>query len=147
MRIADFGYNGFYDMNGRMSVRQLNNVDSNAAAVAQGNVKGTDAQEQAKGSVNMPKTDAEDDTGSELLRRRRPSESINNLVFDFKKDNDFNLVGASSKLEDLDVEKALSDMQKDSVLSQYRFFVKPSEGLGTDGDGTVRKVIRDFNEM
>lgn len=147
MRIADFGYNEFYDMNGRMSVRQLNNVDSNAAAVAQGNVKGTDAQEQAKGSVNMPKTDAEDDTGNELLRRRRPSESINNLVFDFKKDNDFNLVGASSKLEDLDVEKALSDMQKDSVLSQYRFFVKPSEGLGTDSDGTVRKVIRDFNEM
>lgn len=147
MRIADFGYNGLYDMNGRMSVRQSNNVDSNAAAVAQGNVKGTDAQEQAKGSVNMPKTDAEDDTGNELLRRRRPSESINNLVFDFKKDNDFNLVGASSKLEDLDVEKALSDMQKDSVLSQYRFFVKPSEGLGTDSDGTVRKVIRDFNEM
>ena len=147
MRIADFGYNEFYDMNGRMSVRQLNNVDSNAAAVAQGNVKGTDAQEQAKDSVNMPKTDAEDDTGNELLRRRRPSESINNLVFDFKKDNDFNLVGASSKLEDLDVEKALSDMQKDSVLSQYRFFVKPSEGLGTDSDGTVRKVIRDFNEM
>ncbi|MDD6797896.1 MAG: hypothetical protein PUE71_06375 [Clostridia bacterium] len=147
MRIADFGYNGLYDMNGRMSVRQSNNVDSNAAAVAQGNVKGTDAQEQAKDSVNMPKTDAEDDTGNELLRRRRPSESINNLVFDFKKDNDFNLVGASSKLEDLDVEKALSDMQKDSVLSQYRFFVKPSEGLGTDSDGTVRKVIRDFNEM
>lgn len=110
MRIADFGYNGLYDMNGRMSVRQSNNVDSNAAAVAQGNVKGTDAQEQAKDSVNMPKTDAEDDTGNELLRRRRPSESINNLVFDFKKDNDFNLVGASSKLEDLDVEKALSDM-------------------------------------
>lgn len=147
MRISEFGYNAYNDMNGRVSVKQSSNVESNVSAAAQENIKGRDAQVKDDSSININSNDTQDDTGNELLRRRRPSENIHNLVFDFKKDNEYNLVGASSKLEDLDVEKALSDMKKDNVLSQYRFFVKPTTGLGTDGDGTVRKVIRDFNEM
>ncbi len=64
----------------------------------------------------------------------------NNFEFDFKKSNDFNLVGANSKLEDLDVEQELSEMKKDSILDQYKFFV-PST-LGQDEDGLVRQVVR-----
>ena len=37
-------------------------------------------------------------------------------------------------------------MKRDSVLSQYQFFVKSPKGLGTDEDGTVRKVVRNFND-
>ena len=81
-----------------------------------------------------------------MLFRSAGNENVHNLVFDFKRDNDYNLIGASSKLEDLDVEKALSDMKRDSVLSQYQFFVKSPKGLGTDEDGTVRKVVRNFND-
>ena len=62
------------------------------------------------------------------------------FVFDFKQNNQYNLVAAKSKVEDVDVEKALSDMKKDSVLDQYKFFVKSS--LVNNEDGTVRQVIR-----
>ena len=79
---------------------------------------------------------SQSDTGN----RNEPSEKIENLVFDFKRNNNFNLVGASNEIEDVDVDKALSEMQKDSVLSQYKFFVRPN--MGTDQDGTVRQVIR-----
>lgn len=67
-------------------------------------------------------------------------DSLEKFTFDFKRANDFNLVGAKSKVEDMDVDKALSDMKKDSVLDQYKFFVKSS--LGKDEDGSVR-IIND----
>lgn len=78
---------------------------------------------------------------------REPQADSGKVWFDLKKENSYQLIGANSKLEDIDVEKALSDMQKDKVLSQYRFFVKPQQmGLGTDVDGTVRRVIDNFEE-
>lgn len=100
-------------------------------------------------------TDNADKTANEAAeengysRRQPDNEKIENIAFDFKKSNAFNLVGANSKIEDMDVEKALSDMKKEDVLSQYSFFVKPSgnSGMGVDADGSVRKVIRDFNHM
>ena len=66
--------------------------------------------------------------------------NLEKITFDFKKNNEFNLVGAQSKVEDLDVDKALSDMKKDSVLDQYKFFVKSS--LVSDQDGSVRQVAK-----
>lgn len=65
-------------------------------------------------------------------------ESLNRFVFDFKKHNEYNLVGATSKMEDLDIDKALSDMKKDSVLDQYKFFVKST--LISNEDGSVRQI-------
>ena len=57
------------------------------------------------------------------------------FTFDFANRSRFNLV---------DIKKAVSDMEKDSVLSQYKFFVGTAPqmqkvpNLGTDADGTVR---------
>jgi len=76
---------------------------------------------------------------SETLKPSRTG-NLEKIIFDFKKNNEFNLVGAQSKAEDLDVDKALSDMKKDSVLDQYKFFVKSS--LLSDADGSVRQVIK-----
>ena len=45
------------------------------------------------------------------------------------------------KEADINVSKALTDMKKDEVLEQYKFFVD-SPNLGTDTDGTVRIVRR-----
>jgi len=66
--------------------------------------------------------------------------NLEKIIFDFKKNNEFNLVGAQSEAEDLDVDKALSNMKKDSVLDQYKFFVKSS--LVSDQDGSVRQVAK-----
>ena len=90
--------------------------------------------ESSTASEDQPKQQA-----TEMLRPSRTG-NLEKITFDFKKNNEFNLVGAQSKVEDLDVEKALSDMKKDSVLDQYKFFVKSS--LGSDADGSVRQVTK-----
>lgn len=65
------------------------------------------------------------------------------FTFDFQNRNRFNLVAATSSMEDVDIKKAVSDMEKDPVLDQYKFFIGtvPQEqkvpNLGTDADGTV----------
>ena len=65
------------------------------------------------------------------------------FTFDFQNRNRFNLVAATSSMEDVDIKKAVSDMEKDPVLDQYKFFIGtvPQEqkvpNLGTDEDGTV----------
>lgn len=69
-----------------------------------------------------------------------PQESYEKFSFDFKRDNEYNLIGAKSEIEDLDVEKALSDMKKDSVLDQYKFFVKSS--LVSNEDGSVKQITK-----
>lgn len=63
------------------------------------------------------------------------------FIFDFRKDSRFNLEGATKDYEDINIDKALYDMKKDTVLDKYKFFVD-SPNLGTDKDGTVRIVRR-----
>ena len=61
----------------------------------------------------------------------------------FENRNRFNLVAATSSMEDVDIKKAVSDMEKDQVLDQYKFFIGTAQkmqkmpNLGTDADGTV----------
>ena len=65
------------------------------------------------------------------------------FTFDFQNRNRFNLVAATSSMEDVDIKKAVSDMEKDPVLDQYKFFIgtvpqqQKVPNLGTDADGTV----------
>ena len=65
------------------------------------------------------------------------------FTFDFQNRNRFNLVAATSSMEDVDIKKAVSDMEKDTVLDQYKFFIgtvpqqQKVPNLGTDADGTV----------
>lgn len=40
------------------------------------------------------------------------------------KKHEYSLVGVESDIEALDIEKAISDMQKDSILQEYQYFVK-----------------------
>jgi len=88
-------------------------------------------------SISLDEPSKQQDT--ETLKSSRTG-NLEKIIFDFKKNNEFNLVGAQSKAEDLDVDQALSDMKKDSVLDQYKFFVKSS--LVNDTDGSVKQIIK-----
>jgi len=104
----------------------------------------TDADVNQVSQVNQPlpvesSVSSDQQQPSETFKPSRTG-NLEKITFDFKKNNEFNLVGAQSKAEDLDVDKALSDMKKDSVLDQYKFFVKSS--LVSDADGSVRQVIK-----
>lgn len=60
-------------------------------------------------------------------------------VVDFAVNGDMNtnreLIGSEADIEGLDIKKAISDMQKDSIIQEYQFFVQDPESL----DGTVIK--------
>ena len=98
----------------------------------------TDEKNQSV-QINETSLQGNSQQGNDINKAPRTADP-QDFVFDFKQNNQYNLVAAKSKVEDVDVEKALSDMKKDSVLDQYKFFVKSS--LVNNEDGTVRQVIR-----
>lgn len=42
---------------------------------------------------------------------------------------EYPLVGADSDIESLDIAKAISDMQKDSILQEYQYFVRSAKEM------------------
>ena len=58
----------------------------------------------------------------------------------FNKEGSFDYIGMDSSLDNLDMQKAISDMQKDQVLQSYQYFVGSAEnifGEATSEDGMV----------
>ncbi len=48
---------------------------------------------------------------------------FNNFSLTFQKNNTYDYIGRESSLENLDMQKAISDMQKDKILQEYQYFV------------------------
>ena len=47
----------------------------------------------------------------------------------FNKEESYDYIGSESGLANLDVQKAVSDMRKDSVLQEYQYFVGSAQNL------------------
>jgi hypothetical protein len=67
---------------------------------------------------------------------------LENISLNFNAGDTYDYIGKDSDLTLLDMDQVLSDMKKDSVLDQYRYFVGAEEannalGNGLDGDGIV----------
>ena len=62
---------------------------------------------------------------------------LENISLTFCKNDTYDYIGKDASLENLDMMSAISDMQKDKVLEQYQYFVKPKDVLLSDVDGTV----------
>lgn len=54
---------------------------------------------------------------------RSRTADIKNISLTFNKEESFDYIGSESSLANLDVQKAISDMQKDQILQQYQYFV------------------------
>ena len=68
---------------------------------------------------------------------RSHSADLENISLTFCKNDTYDYIGKDASLENLDMMSAISDMQKDKVLEQYQYFVKPKDVLLSDVDGTV----------
>ena len=68
---------------------------------------------------------------------RSRSADLENISLKFCKNDTYDYIGKDASLENLDMMSAISDMQKDKVLEQYQYFVKPKDVLLSDVDGTV----------
>lgn len=71
------------------------------------------------------------------LSYRKPNAEIDQLSLTFNKQESFDYLGKDSDINDLDMQKAISDMQKDQMLMQYHYFVGSAKNLFSNGDGTV----------
>lgn len=86
-------------------------------------------QKQGAQDITAPAAPGKDAAPAALLEGMRP-------------EKDLAVLSRNSGLEQLDMKKAISDMQKDSILQQYQYFVgdKP-DVLVNDEDGMVLRKI------
>lgn len=69
----------------------------------------------------------------------RNDAALEDISITFNKGDDYGYIGKDSDIYSLDVENAISDMQKDNVLKQYQYFVG-NTGTGAlvdNADGVV----------
>lgn len=70
--------------------------------------------------------------------RERRNANLEDISIVFNRQDEFGYIGKDSDIRSLDVEKAISDMKKDSVLQQYQYFVGSFRELSSESpDGTV----------
>lgn len=54
---------------------------------------------------------------------------INNISLKFNASDDYSYIGKDKDITNLDMQKAISDMKKDSVLQEYQYFVGSSKNF------------------
>ena len=77
---------------------------------------------------------------SEQQNRADQMADLEQVSLKFNRKDSFGYIGRDSRLDNLDVQKAISDMQKDQVLQGYQYFVGSVGSLSgemSSEDGTV----------
>ena len=92
-------------------------------------------QSQAESVQTKPITVGEKETGREDLRSRNAD--LENISLTFNKEDTYDYLGSESGLASLDMQKAISDMKKDSILQEYQYFVGSSQNFMNNVDGIV----------
>lgn len=106
-------------------------------------VKIGQVETQAPKVQESPVTPQEKTVITEQEPLRNPagkSADLENISLKFNTGEDYSYIGKDSDIEKLDMQKAISDMQKDSILQQYQYFVGSAQNLNgamTSEDGIV----------
>ena len=100
--------------------------------------------EQIAATQKAPSVEAEEvSTETQSATVQTPAPEQNFTAFDYaqnyRSDETYELKGKDSDLASLDMQKAISDLDKDQVLQQYQFFVG-------DKDGVTAKMTIDSSE-
>ena len=61
----------------------------------------------------------------------------NEISIGINKNDDFSYIGKDKDIQNLDIRKAISDMQKDSILQDYQYFVGNAREIYHSEDGIV----------
>ena len=122
-------YSGFYQYNS-IKLNELRN------------------QKIAEAQQTNPST-AADTEDPEAKRRQQEQEMVEaaaKQTFDsydfaqqFMPDEPFDMKGIDSDINSLDMEKAVSDLDKDQVLKQYQYFV--GSGVNTDTNAQTQQAV------
>lgn len=72
------------------------------------------------------------------IETAKPNANLEDISLTFRKEDDFGTIGLDSDIRKLDMEQAISGMQKDSILRDYQFFVGSAQGgILESADGIV----------
>ncbi len=99
--------------------------------------------EQINGSVAKPAVN-EIDLTIEEKPIERSNANVHDLSLSFNLNEDYGFLGKDSDIENLDMQKAISDMKKDQVLQQYQYFVGSSNDLFSNDSGKDGLVFVKF---
>lgn len=97
------------------------------------------ADEQQIKVSELPKEDEKKVSDQQIsIEDRRPKVTDPNEVsLTFNKGDDFSNIGKDKNINDLDMQKAISDMRQDSVLQEYNYFVGSASNVFKSDDGIV----------
>lgn len=95
-------------------------------------------QEQINGSTQAVKEEAPEQADLSLDNRSKAAD-LSNISLTFNREESFDFLGSESSLMNLDLQKAISDMRKDSILQEYQYFVGSSVSFMNTEDGLVFK--------
>lgn len=75
---------------------------------------------------------------------RKPNAPLEDIAITFNRKDDFGYLGQDSDIHSLDVERAISDMQKDRMLQQYQYFVGSAKAVYEGGQAPDGIVVPKF---
>ncbi|MGN0432442.1 MAG: hypothetical protein ACI4EQ_08810 [Lachnospiraceae bacterium] len=87
----------------------------------QSNIQKSDAQTQSVNDIDL--------SIEENVPVARPNADVREISLTFNAGEDFGYIGQDSNIENLDMQKAISDMKKDQILQQYQYFVGGTENF------------------
>lgn len=126
--IQGIGYNDLYNSYNRIqypkyneeSLKNLNQGNGQVDSSAQVNVKPSPVMDLKLDSI-----------------KPRANASIEDISLSLNKPSEFEMKGRESDINELDITKAVSDMQKDGALQQYQYFVGSENPMFQSEDGVV----------
>lgn len=78
---------------------------------------------------------------ADKLRAQRVA-TLEDISLSFRKNDDYEYIGKDSNIENLDMQKAISDMKKDSILQDYQYFVGSAQGFQKE-QGILQSMTED----
>lgn len=127
------GINGIHGYSSNYSFQPIKKVDLETVK-AQELVKQTEEQK-------LPAKTSENLANALIPDTRSKTADLENISLSFNQNETYDYIGKDAELSLLDMDQVLSDMKKDSVLDQYRYFVGDSFDstykAGLAGDGVV----------
>ena len=129
---------GFGDFGGLYGSYRMQNIP----LVDEKTVRAQDAEKAAgqAGFAENPAQSVSAPIKEEEAQDRKAARvaDLQNISLTFNKEDDFGYIGSDAPLSKLDMEKAISDMKKDSALEQYQYFVgNRGMDIANTADGSV----------
>ena len=101
-------------------------------------------EKKQQGELNLSSSSLAENSNQLQNDTRSKSANLQNISLTFNKEESYDYIGSDSNLSGLDTQKAVSDMKKDSILSDYQYFVGSGGAytqMASSADGMVLQKL------